>query len=158
MVDFLAVAAVALLAIGVVGSVVPMVPGALLSLSGVYFYWWMTGEPGTVTLAAFTALGLLIVAVDYLAGAISAKAGGASWLSTGLASVVAVVTMFLTGPLGALVAVAVTIFVVEAFRGQSRSAGARAALFATVGMLGSTFVQVVMTTAMLVAFVLTVVL
>jgi uncharacterized protein YqgC (DUF456 family) len=158
MVDFLAVAAVALLAIGVVGSVVPMVPGALLSLSGVYFYWWTAGEPSGVTLAAFTVLGLLVVAVDYFAGAISAKAGGASWLATALASVVGVITLFFTGPLGALVGVAVTVFLVEAYRGQSSTAGAKAALYATVGMLGSTFVQVVMTSAMLVAFVLVVVL
>ena len=156
MVELVAALAVALLVAGVVGSVVPVVPGAVLSLSGVYVYWWTTGEPGTLALAAFTLIGLLVIVVDYFAGAISAKAGGASWLATLLGSVAAAATLFVVGPLGALVAVAVTIFLVEAYRGKSRSAGAKAALYATVGMLGSTFMQVVLTTALLVSFVLVV--
>ncbi|WP_323190147.1 DUF456 domain-containing protein [Halostella sp. PRR32] len=157
MVELVAVLAVALLVLGVVGSVVPLVPGAVLSLSGVYVYWWATGDPGTLALAAFTLIGFLVMIVDYFAGTISAKAGGASWLATALASVVGVGTLFFAGPLGALVGVAVTVFLVEAYRGKSRSAGAKAALYATVGMLGSTFMQVVLTTAMLLSFVLVVV-
>lgn len=152
MVELVAIAAVALLLLGVVGSVVPGIPGALLSLGGVYLYWWSAGEPGTVALAAFTLVGLLAVVVDYFAGAISAKAGGASWLSTVLASVVGVVALVATGPAGGLVAVAGTVFLVEAVRGRSGRAGGKAALYATVGILGSTVVQALLTATMLVAF------
>jgi len=157
MVEPITVVAVALLVAGVVGSVVPLVPGALLSLVGVAVHWWVAGVPSGPTLAAFAAVGGLAVAVDYFAGAVSAKAGGASWLATLAAGVVGVVALFFTGPLGALVAVALTVFLVEAYRGQSRSAGARAALFATVGMLGSAVAQVLLTGTMLVAFLVVVV-
>lgn len=157
MVETLTLLAVALLVAGVVGSVVPLVPGALLSTGAVVLHWWYLDVPSGLTLAALVAVGALAVAVDYFAGAISAKAGGASWPATVAAGVVGVVALLATGPLGALVAVALTVFLVEAYRGRSRTAGARAALFATVGMLGSAVAQVLLTATMLVAFVLVVV-
>ena len=40
----LVVLAFALLVGGVVGSLVPQVPGALLSLAGVFAYWYATGD------------------------------------------------------------------------------------------------------------------
>ncbi|WP_121821622.1 DUF456 domain-containing protein [Halostella salina] len=156
MVETVTLLAVALLVAGVVGSVVPLVPGALLSTGAVVLHWWYLDVPSGLTLAALVAVGALAVAVDYFAGAISAKAGGASWLASVAAGVVGVVALLATGPLGALVAVALTVFLVEAYRGRSRTAGARAALFATVGMLGSAVAQVLLTATMLVAFVLVV--
>ena len=157
MVEPITVVAVALLVAGVVGSVVPLVPGALLSLAAVALHRWFLGVPTGTALGAFVAVGGLAVAVDYFAGALSAKAGGASWPATVAAGVVGVAALLVTGPLGALVAVALTVFLVEAYRGRSRSAGARAALFATVGMLGSALAQVLLTVTVLVAFLLVVV-
>lgn len=59
------VAAVVLVVAGVVGSLVPSVPGPALPLAGDYLHWWATGyaEPGLAALAGFTVAGLAAVVV-----------------------------------------------------------------------------------------------
>lgn len=160
MVDPVVVVAVALLVGGVVGSVVPLVPGALLSLGGVFLYWWSTGytSPGPVLLAVLVLAGVATLVVDYFAGAISAKAGGASTLTTALAGVVGLVLFFVTGPLGIVLGVAGTVFAVEFYRHRDARQGGRAALFAAVGVLGSAVVQALLTASILVAMVLVILL
>jgi len=160
MVEVLTIVAIALLVAGVVGSVVPLVPGAALSLSGVYLHWWAGGyaEPGTVALVGFTVVGLVAVAVDYFAGAISARAGGASNATTALAAVAGLALFLVAGPIGIVLGVAATVFLAEFYRHRDAEAGARSAAYATVGMLASTAVQVLLTLSMLAAFLLVLVL
>lgn len=153
-VDLVTAAAVALLVLGVVGSVVPLLPGAELSLLGVYLHWWGSGytEPGLLLLAAFTLFGLAVVVVDYGAGAVSAKAGGASWTTSLVAGVVGLIGLVAFGPLGLLVGTAGTAFLLEFYRSEDAEASAKTALYTTVGILGSAVVQLLATLAMLVAF------
>lgn len=155
MVDVVLLLAVGLLVAGVVGSVLPAMPGALLSLVGIYLYWWSSsfGSPGPVLLAVLTLVGVFAMAVDYLGEAISARVGGASLRTTALAAVVGLVLFFVAGPLGILVGVAGTVFLAEYSRSRDTRASGRAALFTTVGILASTAAQVLLTTSMLVAFV-----
>ena len=157
MVELLTLAALALLVLGVVGSVVPLLPGPPLSLVGVYLYWWSSGyaEPSTLLLGALTLIGLLAVVSEYLAGMISARAGGASLVTTVLAAVVGVVLFFLTGtgPLGLVVGVVLTVFVVEFYRHRDAKRSARTAVYTAVGMLASTVAQFLLTLTMLVALV-----
>lgn len=152
--DALALVAVALLVIGVVASVVPGVPGALLSLAGVLLYWWQSGyaEPGTVALAGFVLLAVLALAVDWLAGAVSARVGGASLATTALAAVAGFLLLFVVGPLGILLGVAGVVFLAEYRRHGNVERGARTAAYATVGLLASTVAQVALTGLLLVAF------
>ena len=156
--DAIALLAIALAVVGVVGVVVPLVPGALLSLVGVYLYWWSTGyaDPSLPVLLTLTAVGLFTVIIDYFGGAIAARAGGASSLTTAVAVVVGLVLLFVTGPVGFLLGIAVTVFAVEFVRNNDPEQSARAALYATVGVLASTVVQVLLTGAMLVVLVLAV--
>lgn len=158
MVDAVALIALALLVLGVVGSVLPLLPGPLLSLAGVYLYWWSSGfvEPGPLTLAAFTLVGAAAVVADYFGGAVAARAGGASMATTLLAAVVGLLLVFVAGPLGLLVGVAGTVFLVELARGTDPETSLRTAAYATVGVLASAVLQVVVTAGMLVAFVLVV--
>lgn len=148
--------AVALLVAGVVGTVVPGVPGALFSIGGVLFYWWRTGDPGAVALAGLLAVGVLTLLVDYLAGAVAAKASGASWGTTALAGAVGLALLFVLGPLGVIVGVAGTVFAAELYRHGEAERGARTALYTTVGMLGSAVVQALLLVSMLAAFLLVV--
>lgn len=154
MVELVTFLAVALLIAGVIGSVVPLVPGPILSLAGVYSYWWSTGfiRPGLGILLAFTFFGLSAVAVDYLSGAIAAKAGGASTTTGVAAAAVGIALFFVFGPLGVLAGVALTVFTAEVYRGGDPRASARAAIFSAVGVLGSAAVQVVFTGTMLLGF------
>ena len=150
--------AVALLVLGVVGSVVPALPGMALSVVAVVGYWWHTGyaAPGTAFVAAVVIIGVLAVVLDAFAGALSARAGGASRLATAAAAVAGLVLFAFLGPLGIVVGVALAVFGVELYRGRTARAGARAAAFATAGMLASAAVQLLLTLSVLVAFLLAV--
>jgi uncharacterized protein YqgC (DUF456 family) len=152
--DPLFLVAVALLLAGVVGSVVPVVPGAGLSLVGIYLYWWSSSYavPGLAVLAAFTLVGAAAIVADQFGGALAAGAGGASMKTTALASVISIPLLFVAGPVGLVLGIAGTVFAAEFYRTQSAGRGARAAAFAAVGVLGSAVVQLVVTLSLLVGF------
>ncbi|MFC7202080.1 DUF456 family protein [Haloferax namakaokahaiae] len=151
--------ALALLVLGVVGSILPMLPGALLSVVGLLLYWWSTGysEPGLLALVGLLLVGLTAMAADYGGGVIAARFGGASTKTSILAGVVGLVLLFVLGPLGIFVGVAGTVFVVEYLDHQDAERGVQRAAVATVGVLATAVVQVFLTLAMLVGFVLAVV-
>lgn len=150
--DALSVVAFGFLLVGVVGSVVPLIPGALSSLVGVYVYWWASGyaSPNLFVLAGLTLLGVVALVADYFSGPLAARAGGASLTTTAVAAVVGFALFFVAGPVGILVGIAATVFAVEFFRNEDVGASLRTAGYATVGVLASAAIQVVMTTAMLV--------
>jgi uncharacterized protein YqgC (DUF456 family) len=141
-----------LLVAGVVGSVLPQVPGAVFSIAGVLAYWVGTGyaEPTTLVLVALLVVGLLTLVTDWVAGAVAAKVGGASTTTALIAGIVGFALFLITGPLGILLGVAGTVFVLELWRQEDAVAGGKAALVTTAGMLGSTVVQVVLTGSILV--------
>lgn len=151
-------AALLLLVAGVVGSVVPLVPGVPLSVVGVLLYWWSTayGEPGTAFVAVVLLVGAAAVAVDLFAGAISARAGGASRTTMAVAAVASLALFVVAGPLGIVVGVAVTVFGAELYRTRRVEGSARAAGYATLGLLASTAVQLLVAGSILVGFVLAV--
>lgn len=157
MVEFVAVLAFALLAGGVVGTLVPLVPGGVLSLSGLYLYWWHSGftTPGRVWLAVLTVLALVAVLVEFFGGSIAARAGGASWTTTAAAAIVGIALMVVTGPLGLLVGLFGTVFGLEYFRDGEFDASVRSALYTTVGILASTAVQFLLTLTVLLGVLLT---
>jgi uncharacterized protein YqgC (DUF456 family) len=159
-IDPVTITAVALLVAGVVGCVVPIVPGAPLSLAGVSLYWWGTGftEPGVALLATLTLLGLLATVADVGADVVSARVGGASLTTSVVAGAVGIVLFALLTPIGALAGVVVTVFALEYRRHRDATQGAKAAGAVVIGILGSAVVQVVLTASMLVAFVVGVVL
>lgn len=157
MVDVVLLAALALLVLGVIGSLTPILPGGVLSLTGIYLYWWAGNwQPGIVFLVGVTAIGLLAVIVDYGAGALAARAGGASWQTSLLATLVGLVLLVLTGPLGMLAGLIGTVFVLEFRDTRDFRGGLRAATYTTIGLLGSGVLQAVLTGSILVAFVLSV--
>lgn len=158
MVDAVTALAVTLLVAGIAGTLIPLVPGGLLSLAGVYLYWWHTGDFGAVALAVFTLLGLLTLFAEFFGGAISAKYGGASWRTTAIAAGVGVALMIVTGPLGLLVGLFGTVFALEFARDGDVDHSARSAVYATLGILASTAVQVLLTTTILLGFLVAVIL
>jgi uncharacterized protein YqgC (DUF456 family) len=147
--------AIAVVLLGVAGSVVPLVPGGLLQLGGLSLYWWHTGytDPGLLALAVLTGLGVLVVAVEWLGGAISARVSGASTRTSALAGLAGFVLFFVAGPLGILLGVAGVVFVAEYRRTGDPGRSGRRALYSTVGMLASTVAQVALTVLLFVGFV-----
>ncbi|WP_338729264.1 DUF456 domain-containing protein [Haladaptatus sp. DJG-WS-42] len=154
--DALTVLAFGLLILGVVGSVVPLLPGAPTSLAGVYLYWWHSGyaEPTLLALVGLTVLGLTAMTFDYLGGAVAAKVSGTSWKVSALAGLIGFALLFVLGPLGIFLGVAGTVFAFEYRKHEDVDQSARAAMYTTIGILASAVMQVLLTTSMLVAFIL----
>ena len=147
--------ALGLAAVAVIGAALPLLPGGALSVVAVLLYWWSTGyaAPSTALVVVLVAVGLLTMVVDYFGGAIAARAGGASALTTAAAVVVGLLLLFVAGPIGFVAGVAATVFAVEFAQHADAEASGRVALYATVGVLASTAVQILLTGTILVALV-----
>lgn len=139
---------------GIVMSFAPLIPGGAVSTLGIGYYWVVTDDLGTGVFLGFVALGVLTLAFDLLGSAISARVGGASMGTTGIAAVAAIGLMFVFGPLGALLGVVGSVFLLEYRRHGDVRQGIRTAAVTAVGMLASTVIQVLLTASMLVGFLL----
>lgn len=147
---------IAVLAVGVLATVVPFLPGGLVSLVGVWGYWLLVpdGVVGPPFLALASLLAGVALLADWVAGPVSAKAGGAGTLTAVLAGVVGVVGLLVAGPPGLLLGAAGTVFALELRRGATGAESARAAVATTVGLIAATGVQLLMTGTILLGFAL----
>lgn len=137
MIDAVVAVALVLLVAGVVASVVPGVPAGLLSLAGVYVQFFFEGM-GLWLLLSFTVVGVLAVVVDLFGGAIAGRARGASKGTTLLAAVAGLLLFFVLGPIGVLLGMFATVFVLEIRRDDREFEQAwDNAVWATLGMLAS---------------------
>jgi|AntRauTorcE11898_2_1112593.scaffolds.fasta_scaffold17873_2 uncharacterized protein YqgC (DUF456 family) len=146
--------AFALLVLGVVFSIVPILPGPPLSVVGVLTYWWATGDPGLVVLVTLVAVGVVATLVDWLGGAAAARASGVSTRVSLLAAVVGLAGTVVLGPVGLLAGVAGTVFLATYRTERDAGTSLRAAVYATAGVLGSAVVQTLLTASILLAVVL----
>lgn len=145
----------ALLVVGLVGSVVPGVPAGLLALAGVYVeYLYGIHEMSLWALAGFTLVGLLAIVVDYFGGPLAAKSGGASTKTTLLAGAVGLVLLVVSGPLGALLGVFATVLALELRREKTYDEALRSAVWSFAGMVGSGLVVFLLLASMLVGYLL----
>lgn len=146
--DALVLAAFALLALGMVGSIVPLLPSGLAATAGVLLYWWHVGRPGPLLLAVLVLLGLTATAVDWFGGPLAGYAGGASTKTTIIAGIVGLLLIPLGGPIGIIIGIAGTIFVLEYRRHGDHERSLETAAYATVGVLASAVVQLLFTGVM----------
>jgi uncharacterized protein YqgC (DUF456 family) len=79
----LLVLGILLVVAGILGTVLPALPGAPLVFAGLFVAAWAEGfeKVGWLTLGVLAVLTLLTVAVDFLAASLGAKRVGASWLA-----------------------------------------------------------------------------
>lgn len=151
--DPFVIVAFALLLAGVVFSVVPLLPGPVLSVGGVLVYCWATGKPGWLVLVVLLAVGVTAALVDWLGGAAAAKSSGVSTRVSLLAGVAGFAGTVVAGPVGLLAGVAGTVFLASYAREREAAAGVRTAAYATAGMFGTVVVQTLLTGSMLLAVV-----
>ena len=150
-----------LLLIGIAGSIIPGIPGVLASIAGVFLYWWGTGytEPGTFFLAITAILGLTGLLVDWFSSAITAKAGGASNKTSVAAGVAGFFGFFLLGgPVGVIIASGLVVFIREYMRTGDMEQSRKAGIYSALGILASTFTQVLITGTILIGFVISILL
>lgn len=155
--DYFLIAAVLLMIIGIAGSIVPGIPGVLASVTGVGLYWWSTGyaEPGNIFMMITIALGLTALLLDWFSGTIAAKAGGASNKTSLAAAVAAGIGFFLMGgPFGAVVLSGLVVFAREYMRTLDVKESQKAGVYSAIGVLASTFMQVLIAVTIMVGFLL----
>lgn len=152
--DLFLLAALALLVAGVVGSLLPVVPGAILSLSGVYLYWYSTAwtDPGLTVVVIATALGLLAIVVDLFGGIISASASGVTTKTAVVAGLVGFLLLPLLGPLGVVVGITATVAYSEYRKGTPLAETLRTTLTTVAGILLANLLQFVLTSLILLGF------
>ena len=148
----LTVVAFVLLVAGIVASAVPNVPGPLISLAGVYSYWWASGftEPTTGLLALITVAGVLAAIGGLFEEVIAARIDEASAWTAPMAGLVGFVCFLVLGTVAMVVGAAVTAFALEYRRNRTVRAGATAAIAVILSTLGWTVVSVLLTTAIFV--------
>ena len=158
MVEVVLAGAVVLLVAAMVGSVLPAVPAGLLSLAGVWVYALYGGEPlGALVLGGLTVAAVATVVVDQVGGPLAAKAGGSSNRTVIIATVGGLVLAFVLGPLGIIVGIVATVFLLELVEGADTEAAGRRAIYTAVGVLASSAVQLLLTASILLTFLLAVV-
>jgi uncharacterized protein YqgC (DUF456 family) len=153
------IAVLILLLAGVVGSIIPMAPGALFSLTGVLVYFFGSENPSILfTVFGVLTAGLTLV-VDWFAGSIAANYGGASAKTSLAAGIGGLIGFILTAgnPLGLAAGVALTVLIREYMIHGDEKNSLKAAFYATVGVLGSSAVQAVLTASILFAFLISMV-
>lgn len=146
-----------LLVLGVLGSFTPALPGCLFSGLGVLVYWLSTGyqQPAAWFVVVAVLLSGFGVLMDWFSGAVAARLGGASD-KTSLASAASGILgfIFLGGPIGALLAVAGSVFVREYLVTGDFSKAKTAGIYSALGFLSSVFIQALISLTVLVGFIL----
>lgn len=156
----LAALAFLLLLVGVVGCLLPRLPGVTASLAGVYLYWWTTGfsEPTALVVGVLTLVGGLAALSSVVADAVSARISDASPTTLLIAGAVGTALLVLTGPIGMILGTALTAFLLEYRRRRTVSAGARAALAVVASSVGSRLFRFALAVVILVTMVVVVLL
>lgn len=124
-------AVVALMVIGLLGIVVPLLPGSSLVALGILI--WAIGTGGTAWWVFAAALAAMVLAwgVKYLVGGRTmARAGVGKW-SLVVGGIAGIVGFFVIPVIGLLIGFIVGTFAAEAIRLRDARAGWRAALAAT---------------------------
>lgn len=158
MVELVLIIALALLVLGVAGSVLPLVPSGLVSLAGIWTYVLFGSEPvGPIVGAVLTLTALATAVFEYFGGPIAAKASGSSNQIVVAATIGGLVLLFVLGPIGVIVGIVGTIFLLELKDGADAKTAARRSVYTAVGVLASSVAQILLTLSILGVFVLFVV-
>lgn len=147
------IVAAALIAVGVAGLVLPVLPGPLLLFAGLWMAAWLEGfaHVGAAPLVFIGALAAVASLTDFLAGALFARRRGASASSVAGATLGAVVGVFF-GPVGLLLGPFVGAVLGELWARRGLPAAGRAGWSATLGLLLGMATKVALGVAMVAIF------
>ena len=131
--------AVAMMLVGIVGTVLPALPGVLLVLAGIVLAAWIDHfqKIGPVALGLCTLLALAGVALDYLATAVAAQRAGASKLGL-LGAAIGTVAGVFAGLVGVFVLPLVGAAIGEFIAHRDALRAGRVGLATWVGLLAGT--------------------
>ena len=153
-VDPLLLLALGMMAIGLVGTVVPALPGIVLVFGGALLYAVATGFAvvGVGHLVSFGALTALALALDFVANLVGARAFGASRWGVIGAVVGVVVGVLVGGPLGLLLGPLLGAVALEAVSGRPLRQAFRSGVGALVGYVFGTAAELVLALVIVLSF------
>jgi len=131
------VLALALMCVGLAGSVLPGLPGAPLVLAAAIAHRLYFGPAGASNLVLGLLVGLVLIslALDYAASLVGAKRFGATWRGVLGAALGGMIGLFL-GPIGLVLGPFVGATALEALSGRDFKEASRAGAGAILGLLG----------------------
>lgn len=152
--------AVAVLALAVVGSLVPAVPGGGLSLAGVVGYAVLAPDPavGGFVLGGLAVVAALATGVSLFGGAIAARERDASTRVVAVAAVAGIALLFVAGPVGVVAGVFLAVLGAELLGGADLRPAAADAAWTTLGVLAGAVGEALLSLSVFVGFVAAVVL
>jgi uncharacterized protein YqgC (DUF456 family) len=148
------VLAIVLIAIGTVGTVLPVIPGAVVVFAGMLLAAWIDDfqRIGWITLTVLGVLTALTFVFDIIGALIGAKRVGASRLALAGAAIGTLVGLFF-GFLGILIAPFVGAVIGELISRRRLGAAARVGLGTWIGLAVGTLAKIGLVFAMLAVFV-----
>lgn len=131
----LIIGCVVLMLVGLIGIVVPVLPDLVLiwvtALGYAVIIDW--GQHGPIFFAVISILGLAGIAAEFWVSGMGAKRGGASGGAMVVGGILAIVAFFMAGPVGAVIALLLGIYIVEYIRNKDVESASRAMIGAGVG-------------------------
>lgn len=149
--------ALVLMAGGLVGSVVPGIPGPPLVLGAAILhrlYFGPTG-PSTAVLVLLAVMMVLSLALDYLASSVGARKLGATWRGV-LGAAIGALLGFFAGPLGIVLGPFIGATLLEMAGGRELKEASKAGLGAFLGLVAGVVGKVACCVAMIGLFVVNV--
>ena len=140
--------AVCLAAVGIVGCLIPVVPGPLLSYCGVLCLLATDAPPAMTTIVLFGAATIVVSILDYVIPMVGAKRFNCSKFGTWGAAIGTIVGLFFF-PLGLVLGPFLGAFIVELLVKKSVPAAALGGLGALLGFLASVFIKMLLCAGML---------
>lgn len=150
---------VVLFILGYLGLAVPVLPDMPLILAGFAVYHFLIDDHtfGWVFWSAAIFLTILLFFVDYVSGAILAKAQGGSSLAM-LGAVVGVLTFpWFTGPIGVIAGPFILVFLIEYLRNRDAGEALKISYQTIIGYLCGVVVKGLLITMMVIWFLLSVI-
>jgi uncharacterized protein YqgC (DUF456 family) len=147
---------IALIVVGLAGTVLPALPGTLFVLGGIVLGAWIDGftRVGGVTVTVVTMLALLAWVLDYVAGLLGAKKAGASRLAIVGAALGTVAGLFM-GLIGVffmpLVGAAIGEYIAQKDHARAAHVGIATWLGIMAGMVAKVVIAFMMIGAFIVA-------
>ncbi len=144
-------ATMALMLIGLIGSVLPFIPGSPLILLGAFIYAWYTDFLVVTwgTLVILLLLTVLSQILDYLTSILGAKKFGASRWGMSGAFLGGIIGLFSGGILGILIGPFIGALLLELLHGQDLPASLKIGLGTLVGFLGGAIGKIIMALTMI---------
>ncbi len=144
-------ATIALMLIGLIGSVLPFIPGSPLILLGAFIYAWYTDFLVVTwgTLVILLLLTVLSQILDYLTSILGAKKFGASRWGMSGAFLGGIIGLFSGGILGILIGPFIGALLLELLHGQDLPASLKIGLGTLVGFLGGAIGKIIIALTMI---------